>query len=269
MERFGKPLMERESDLKWVILLRVIFFSLGIGFLVGAVYMGFFMETEALWASILLAIIITALGVAFLVGGFAFKKVRNIIYEEGVFVANGKKEYNLHFSEIVGISDEAATDVTVSGGLVQVLVASAVVAAAGKIADAHNRKHRIRPINIWANIDGNLQSLPVVKTAGDVLSQLYTEWLIEKKPITADNLDMISLPFAKNLELDRGVFTLTHVYGGGETKLSLEDFAEIKYEGNNVQLCATDRMGRTKSEIELSIDTIYNLDLLHYIHGLQ
>ena len=266
---FGKPLMERESDIRGVILKRAIFTLLGLGCLVGAVYMGFFAETEAVWASILLAVIISILGFGFLAASLLYKKQRTILYEEGVFVANGKKEYHLHFNDIIGLSDEAGLDVAVSGGLVGVLVASVVVAAAGKIADAHNLKHRIRPINIWAEIEGERESLPVVKSTGDVLSQLYTQWLVAQKSITADNLHTLVLSFAEKLELNQGIFTLTHVYGGGETTVRLTDITDINYEDNNLRLCITDEKGRVTPAIELPIHLAYNLDLLQYIYHLQ
>jgi len=265
----GKPLMERESDIKGVILKRAIFTLLGLGFLVFAVYMGFFAETEAVWASILLAVIICTLGLGFLAGSFMYKKQRTILYEEGVFVANGRREYHLHFSDIIGLSDEAGLDVVMSGGIVEVLVASVVVAAAGKIADAHNLKHRIRPMNIWTEIEGERKSLSVVKSTGDVLSQLYTKWLIAQKSITTDNLHTLVLPFADKLELNQGIFILTHVYGGGETTLRLADITDINYENHDLRLCTTDDRGRVKPIIELPINLVYNLDLLHYIYNLQ
>jgi len=205
----------------------------------------------------------------FFVGSFAFKKQRTILYEEGVFVAIGKKEYHLHFNDIIGISDEAGQDVTVSGGLVQVLVASAMVAAAGKIADAHNRKYRIRAMNIWTKIEGKRKSLSVVKSTGDVLSQLYTEWLIAQKTITDENLNTLVLSFAENLELNQGIFTYTDVIGSRETKVKLADIINIGYEEHNIQLYTADEKGRAKPVIKLPIDELYNLDLLYYIYNLQ
>ena len=260
--------MERESDMKGFVLKRAIFMALGTGCFVGAAYMGLFMETEAAWASILLAVIIGVLGLVFFIGSFAIKKQRTILYEEGVFVANGKDEYHLHFNDIVGLSDEAGDDVVVRGGLVQVLVASAVVAAAGKIADAHNRKHRIRSMNIWTRIEGELKSLSVIKSTGDVLSQLYTEWLIAQKSITAENLLSLILPFAENLELNQGTFTFTDLIGN-ETKLKLADITDIVYEEHNIQLCASDENGKAKPIIKLPIGELYNLDLIYYIYDLQ
>ena len=266
--KFGKPLMERESDMKSVVLKRAIFMALGIGCFVGAAYMGLFMETEAAWASILLAVIIGVLGLVFFIGSFAIKKQRTILYEEGVFVANGKDKYHLHFNDIIGISDEAGDGVVVRGGLVQVLVASAVVATAGKIADAHNRKHRIRAISIWAEIEGKLKSHDVIKSTGDVLSQVYTEWLIAQKNITAENLNSLILPFAENLELNHGMFTFTDEFGK-EIKLKLADITDITYEEDRIQLCALNEKGKVKPIIKLPIRLFYNLDLMYYIYNLQ
>jgi len=265
--KLGKPLMERESDIKGVILKRAIFMALGLGFFAGAIYMGVFAETEAVWASILLGVIIGILGVAFFAGSFAFKKQRTILYEEGVFVANGKKEHHLHFRDIIGLSDESGQDVTVSGGLVQVLIASAVVAAAGKIADAHNRKHRIRPISIWTVMEGKLKALSVIKSTGDVLSQLYTEWLIAQKSITAENLHSLVLPFAENLELNQGIFTFTDIFDK-EIKVNLASITNIGYEDHNIQLCITDAKGKAQPIIKLPIREFYNLDLMYYIYDL-
>jgi len=196
------------------------------------------------------------------------KKQRTILYEEDVFDANGKDEHYLHFNDIIGLSDEAGDDVVVRGGLVQVLVASAVVAAAGKIADAHNRKHRIRAMNIWTKIEGKLESLSVIKTTGDVLSQLYTEWLIAQKSITAESLYSLVLPFAENLELNQGTFIFTDVIGN-ETKLKLADITDIVYEEHNIQLCASDEKGKAKPIIKLPIGELYNLDMMYYIYDLQ
>jgi len=260
--------MERESDMKGVIIKRAIFMALGLGCFVGAVYMGFFAETEAAWASIVIALVIVVLGLISFIGSFAIEKQRTILYEEGVFVANGKKAYHLHFNDIIGLSDEAGDGVVVRGGLVQVLVASAVVAAAGKIADAHNRKHRIRAMNIWTKIDGKLTCLSVIKSTGDVLSQLYTEWLIAQKSITAESLHSLELPFAEKLALNQGTFTFTDEFGT-VTTLKLADITDITYEEYHIQLCAPDEKGKVKPIIKLPIREFYNLDLLYYIYDLQ
>jgi len=111
------------------------------------------------------------------------------------------------FSDIVGLTDEAADGIFLSGSLAGVVVASIAVAAAGKIADAHNRKHRIRAMNVKTRVDDKLVSLSVLKSTGDVLSQLYTEWLIARTPVTAENLHSLELSFGENLTLKQGMFT--------------------------------------------------------------
>jgi len=266
--QWGKPLMERELDMKGVIIKRIFFMALGLGFLVGAVYIGLFMETYAAWASYVLMVVVALLGLAFFLGSFAFKKQHAILYEEGIFIAEGSKEYRLHFNEIVGLSDEAGQDISVSGGLVQVLVASAAVAVAGKIADAHNRKHRIRPINVWTKIDSKLKSLPIIKSVGDVLSQQYTEWLIQQKNITAENINTLTLSFGESFELANGRFVYTDVLNR-VSEVNLENISEIRYEENNLELCTINEKGRTKPEIKIPITDVYNLDLLFYIKDLQ
>jgi len=265
---FGKPLMERESDMKGVFLKRAILAFVGLGCLAGSVYMAFFGETEAVWASIVIAVVLAVLGLVILGVSLTIEKQRAIIYEEGVFVANGDNEHYLHFGDIVGLSDEPGGGMTIRGGLVQVLVASAVVTAAGKIADAHNRKHRIRPINIWAKIDGELKSLSVIKSAGDVLSQLYTEWLIAQKSISAENLHSLTLPFAEKLELNQGTFNFTDASGNKAT-LNLADMADISWDEQNFHLRTADEYGEPESVIKLPIGELYNFDLLLYIHDLQ
>ena len=214
------------------------------------------------------------LALALFFGLFALAKGRHsvvTIYEEGVVIKRGKKVRQLHFSEITGLIDspDAGLVVPVAGGIIGGIVIGAASALAANALDAHRSNNRLRSVYIIpANPTGRLDSMgiSVVNTAGDELSQAYTEWLIKTKNITEENVRWLQIPFGEVLRVDNGAFVLEN--RRGEERFEFERFTDINFSEESVLFYGIDDNGKNKCLIDAKIAHTHNLDLLFYVYGL-
>ena len=192
------------------------------------------------------------------------------IYEEGVVVETRNNEYRFHFSEIAGIRDTSSDDgVTIAGnfGLIGALVVGVAAEIASSAANAHRRKHRIRSVNIVPNNDS--REISVVKTGGDELSAVYTQWVINQKSITEENIGSLNVVFGDSLEFNNGAFIHKH-RRRGDTSLTLEDITRIEdIDDGSLHFYALNEKGKEKCLFTVVITAIVNLDLLFYIYELS
>ena len=106
----------------------------------------------------------------------------------------------------------------------------------------------------------------VTNTAGDELSQAYTDWLIKTKNINEENVRSLQIPFGDVLRVDNGALVLKN--RRGEDRVEFERFTDINFSDDSVMFIGTDENGKTKCLIDAKIAYTYNLDLLFYIYGL-
>ena len=195
------------------------------------------------------------------------------IYEEGVVIKKGNKERGFHFSEIAGLVDKAGGQavVPVAGGIIGAVVVGVASAVVSNAADAHRRTHRLRSVSIIPTEPrGRLESIwgvNVVNTAGDELSQVYTEWLIKTKNINEENIRNLELSFALDdlLRVDKGAFVSKN--RRGENRFEFERFTDLEAD-EVVRFWGLDEKGKNKCLIDIKIEQVLNLDLLFYVYGL-
>ena len=193
------------------------------------------------------------------------------IYEEGVVITKGKKERQFHFNEITGLVDspDAGLVVPVAGGIIGGIVIGAASALAANALDEHRSNNRLRGVSIIpANPAGRLESMGigVANTAGDELSQAYTQWLIRTKNITEENVRSLQIPFGEVLRVDNGALVLEK--RRGEERFEFERFTDISFSEDSVMFIGIDDNGKNKCLIDAKIAYTHNLDLLFYIFGL-
>ena len=190
------------------------------------------------------------------------------IYEEGVVIVKGKKEHRFHFNEIAGLVDApgGGTVVPVAGGIIGAIAIGAVSALAANAADAHRRNHRLRALSlIPANPDGRMDAIgiSVVDTAGDELSEVYTQWLIKEKGINEENIKSLQIPFGDTLSLDNGAFV--HKKRRGEERFEFEQLTDLDIREDSVMFFGLNEKGKNRCLIDTKIARTHNLDLLFYI----
>lgn len=194
------------------------------------------------------------------------------IYEEGVVIVKGKKEHRFHFNEIAGLVDApgGGTVVPVAGGIIGAIAIGAVSALAANAADAHRRNHRLRGLSLVpANPDGKAVGnlgISIVNTAGDELSEAYTQWLIKTKDINEENIRSLQISFGDQLSIDNGAFVLKN--RRGEERFEFERFTDLDIREDSVMFFGLNDKGKNKCLIDTKIARTHNLDLLFYIWGM-
>ena len=194
------------------------------------------------------------------------------IYEEGVTIKKGKKEHSFHFSEIAGLVDApgGGAVVPVAGGIIGAIAIGAVSAIAANAADSHRRNLRLRGLSlIPASPDGRIESslgISVVDTAGDELSEVYTQWLIKTKDITEENIKTQQISFGNSLSLDSGAFV--HKKRRGEERFEFDQLTDLDIREDSIMFFGPNEKGKNKCLIDTKIAATHNLDLLFYIWGL-
>ena len=194
------------------------------------------------------------------------------IYEEGVVIKKSKKEHSFHFSEIAGLVDApgGGAVVPVAGGIIGAIAIGAVSALAANAADARRRNHRLRGLSLVpAKSDGkpvgNL-GISIVNTAGDELSEAYTQWLIKTKDINEENIRSLQISFGDQLSIDNGAFVLKN--RRGEERFEFERFTDLDIREDSVMFFGLNDKGKNKCLIDTKIARTHNLDLLFYIWGM-
>jgi len=191
------------------------------------------------------------------------------IHEEGVIVKKGKKEHRFHFSQIKGLIDSPNDSGTIfihgGGGIVGAIAAGVVAGVAGAAADIHARNNVTRYINIVADTEDNLE-VGVIKSAGDILSRVYTDWLIRNKPITNENIPSLTLSFGKELELSQGMFLYSR--RRGDVELPLAEVTELEIREDSLMFFGLNEKGKTKCLIDINITKVYNIDLLFAVYNM-
>ncbi|MCL2528043.1 MAG: hypothetical protein FWE42_06425 [Defluviitaleaceae bacterium] len=214
-----------------------------------------------------------ALGAAALLILFMLLLARTIksavaIYEEGVVVTKGKKLLPYHYNQILGLDDTSVGGmVFMSGGLIGAVVTGAVTAVASKAIGAIDRNYRIRAIDIIPTPDSQLKKVGVVNTGGDILSHVYSEWVIKQKGITAENANAQELHFG-DLSLKDGVFTHKRLRGD-EVHARLDDVMGMDIEEDHLRLLGENQVGKQVALIKINTSFVVNMDLLVYVVNLQ
>jgi len=187
------------------------------------------------------------------------------IYEEGVVVTKGKKILPFHYNQIAGIYDDSAGGMIVmGGGLVGMVVSGVVSAVASKAIDAIDREFRIRSVDIVPWPDSQLKRTGVVSTGGDILSHVYTEWVIKQKSITKENIESQELHFGDSLKFKNGIFTHER-FRGDEVHARLDDVVGVDIQDDKLRLLGTNEAGRQTALISIFSSLALNLDLLLYV----
>jgi len=216
----------------------------------------------------LIAIGAAALLILFMI--FLSRKIKHevAIYEEGVVVTKGKKVLPYHYNQIIGLDDTSIGGmVFMSGGLIGAVVTGAVTAIASKAIGAIDRNYRIRSIDIIPTPDSQLKKVGVVSTGGDILSHIYSEWVIKQKGITAENINSQELHFG-DLSLKDGVFTHKR-FRGDEVYARLDDVTGMDIEEDNLRLLGENQVGKQVALIKIGTSFVVNVDLLVYVVNLQ
>jgi len=203
----------------------------------------------------------------FLVLWFISNKIKQSVevYEEGVIVKKGRKEHPFHYSQISGLRDAGADDgffVFGAFGLVGAAIAGAASAVASNAIDASRRRNRIRKLSIVPNTD-ELKEISVVNTGGDMLSEIYTGWLIREKSIVKESIPSLALSFGDVLEFNQGLFT--HKHRRGDIHLPLAEITELEIRGDSLMFFGLNEKGKTKSLIDINVVEVLNIDLLFYV----
>ena len=190
------------------------------------------------------------------------------IYEEGVVVIKGENTFPYHYNQIAGLNDtDIGGMVFIGGGLgiAGALVSGAVSAIASKAVDSHDRASRIRGIEIVPTPDSQLKKMGVVTTGGDILSQVYTEWIIKQNSISKENIHSQVLSFG-DLELNNGEFVHEQL-SGQEVRVALDDVTGMDIQDDKLRLLGQNEKGKEKSLLSISttFHTILNWDLLSYV----
>jgi len=207
----------------------------------------------------------------FLVLWFISNKIKQsvAIYETGVVVKKGRKEHPYHYNQISGLRDAQADDgFFVFGGafgLVGAAVAGAASAVASNAIGASRRRNRIRKLSIVPNTL-DLNEIGVVNTGGDVLSEVYTEWLKREKAITKESIPSLALSFGDVLELNQGMFT--HKHRRGDVHLPLSEVTELDIRSDCLMFFGLNEKGKTKSLIDITITQVLNIDLLFDVYNM-
>jgi len=265
---FGNLLAERSTKKSRIVWLRVgaIAALLALG-AAGYYFINFPFDPEDRimgFVSLGMAVLL------FLVLWFISNKIKQSveIYETGVMVKKGRKEHPFHYNQISGLRDAAADDgflVFGSFGLVGAAIAGAASAVASNAMDASRRRNRIRKISVVPNTE-DLKEVAVVNTGGDVLSEIYTGWVMREKAITKESIPSLYLSFGDVLEFNQGLFT--HKHRRGDIHLPLTEVTELEIRGDSLMFFGLNEKGKTKSLIDINITEVLNIDLLFYVFNM-
>jgi hypothetical protein len=232
-KNFGNKLVVRETKKSKIILIRIgaiatllITSSAGLFFLLNPTEpMDTIMGFVALGSAVFLCAVLFIVSV----------NIRSTveIYEEGVIVKKRKGEHSFHFSEIAGLRDiyDGSSTYVVSGGVLGAVITGMAAGVAGSIADAHRSKNRIRSICIVPVASGS-REVGVLNTAGDELSEVYTNWLVKQKSVTKENINSLVFSFGETLELNHGIFI--HRRRNGEVQLALTDITNLEIRADSL-----------------------------------
>jgi hypothetical protein len=208
------------------------------------------------------------LGIIIIIVNFSFvNKLYQVvtIFTEGVIIKGKKYELAFRFDEIIGLRDVGADSgmtIVTTGGIVGGVVAGIASAVAGNIADKHRRVNRLREVVI---IPKEGKEIRVTKTAGDIVSEYYTAWLINTKGITDENVGSLSIPFGEKLEYNSG--TLTQKHKNKDKSIVIKEATRITVHNDAklFQVWGLNEKGKETRIIEVKLKDMYNLDLMFYI----
>ncbi|MDR2964754.1 MAG: hypothetical protein LBU88_03160 [Treponema sp.] len=187
------------------------------------------------------------------------------IFTEGVIIKGKKYELKFRYDEIIGLRDVGADSgmtIVTAGGIVGGIVAGLAGAVGGNISDKHRRKNRLREVVIVPN-EG--KEIKVTKTAGDIVSEFYTAWLISTKGISDENVGSLSMPFGENLEYNSGILTQKHKNKDRSIVIKDATWITVRNDSKLFQAWGLNEIGKETRIIEVKLKEIYNLDLLFYI----
>jgi len=167
------------------------------------------------------------------------------IYEEGVVVTKGEKTFPYHFNQISGLddTDEGGMVVMAGGfGIAGALISGAVSAIASRAVESLDREFRIRSVDIVPLPESRLKKVSVVRTGGDILSHVYTEWLIKQNAVNKESVSSLELSFG-DLKLNNGEFIHTSLTEK-ETRVSLDDVTGADIQDGKLRLLGLNEKGK-------------------------
>jgi len=142
-----------------------------------------------------------------------------------------------------------------------ILVIGAGIAGAirGAVKGAHDRKHRNRPVNVVLSAPGGVEH-SVLKSGGDILSEVFTKWFIKNKNITPETVRSLQLSFGDILKLNNGVFSKFHKRK--PVDLAFDDITNLEIRQDSVMFFGLNEKGKDKCLIDINAAQMYNIDLL-------
>ncbi|MCL2364917.1 MAG: hypothetical protein FWC71_09680 [Defluviitaleaceae bacterium] len=189
-------------------------------------------------------------------------KSKVTVYEEGVHVIKGRNNQSFHFNQIAGLTDnpdDVSFSTVAGGGVLGAVVAGAIAGAAAAVRDAHYRRTQPRTMIIKPNTP-ELKDANVIKTAGGLLSERFTNWYIKQHNITPATVPNMTLSFGDELRLENGVFIQTR--RKGDIHLPVVDITNLQANEDGVNFYAYNEKGKEKCKIVVGLSSMYNLDLL-------
>jgi len=183
------------------------------------------------------------------------------IHEEGVIVKKGNKTHKYHFNDIAGLQDQAGdvTTVLVGGGLIGAIGAGIAAGVTGAAKNAINRKNRNRPMNIVTK-SVSQPGVSVLKSAGDILSEVFTGWFIKNNGITKEALQTMELSFGDKLKLKDGEFVYSR--RKSDVNLPITGVTNTQIIEDSLMLYGLNEKGKDKCLISVNIVHVLNIDLL-------
>jgi len=186
------------------------------------------------------------------------------IHEEGVIVKKGKKTHKYHYNDIAGMQDQAgdATTVLVGGGIAGAIGAGIAAGVRGAVKGAMDRKNRNRPITIVTK-SVSQPGVSVLKSAGDILSEVFTDWYMRNNGIAKETVESMELSFGDKLKLVNGEFV--HSRRRGEVNLPLTGVTNLQIVEGSVMFYGLNEKGKDRCLIDINIIHLLNIDLLFRI----
>jgi len=186
------------------------------------------------------------------------------IHEEGVIVKKGKNTHQYHFNQIAGLQDQAgdATTVLVGGGIAGAIGAGIAAGVRGAVKSAVDRKNRNRPVTIVTK-SVDLPGVSVLKAAGDILSEVFTEWYIKNYGITSETIKTMELSFGDRLKLKEGAFVYSR--RKGDVTLPLTGVTNLQIVENSLMFYGLNEKGKDRCLIDINIIHVLNIDLIFKI----
>jgi len=272
---FGNQLEQIDSKKgKWVLfgifgtIAAVALAVFGVLLMFGDFYREFGMSGPSIPIGIgLIALGVFVIAVFFVIIGASKQTVT--IFTDGVIVSRKRDTHQFHFSDIKGLSDVTASGVpiVVTGGVAGAIIGSIAGALANTALDANRRKNSLREVIIVPHSDAS--PVKVTNTAGDMLSEVYTAWLVKQQDLKAENIAAATISFGDTLEYKEGEFIQHHKRG--ERRLSVSNLTRVHIcgEGEEIQLWGMNEGGKEKCIISVKLRQMYNVDLLSYVVDLH